>query len=192
MQEGSLTKTMEKVLQRMKNADSGAVKNKKISRPLTELDAYSIVDPVLNKLRKRYLEAKTQFEDLVELRGADDPMSEAAKDWKESEESAIETRLIELRRKNAVRVQASLLLKMAKEEAEEANKKASLAYKKKMEDFNSDVKSKEKLLKMAEEGAFNIAILMMLLGMVIEHTKQVFSLASTFSDVSVAENKQAA
>lgn len=65
--------------------------------PLSEVGLYLSVDRLIADLYRQYLEAQRQFVLALGEHGADDPMTEIAKDMSESCFCALETRLIELR-----------------------------------------------------------------------------------------------
>lgn len=65
--------------------------------PRSEIEAYAVFDPVLAQLLKQYREAQERHDAVLRRNGPDDAMVAVAADMIESGESAVETRLIELR-----------------------------------------------------------------------------------------------
>jgi len=191
MEKISLKQAMNNILQQMKTADCSVANKKTLPCTLTEIDAYSTMDPVLKSLRKQHFEAKAQYKELVELRCTDDPLAEMATDWMESTESAIETRMIELRCKRKLKAMVAALMKASREKIEAANRKTSLAYKKRLMEFELGLLTENQAKEASEEGALNIAILLMLLDSIIERTRNVMSLVSAFADASLEQSENA-
>ena len=71
--------------------------DKDLYRPLTEMESFLALDPVLANLSKQLDEAKAQYEALVQQLGAGDDMTKMILETIESTQSAIDTRIIELR-----------------------------------------------------------------------------------------------
>jgi len=80
-------------------------------QPLEELDAFVLLDDVLEDLHKQYLDAKAQYKELVSLSGADDAMATVALDMQDSAWCAMQTRYIELRAERKMMAQAQDMIR---------------------------------------------------------------------------------
>lgn len=102
--------------------------------PLSELEAFARLDPLLAHLNKQYLNAKAEHAELRRLNGADDPMAEIAADMEDSSWCAMQTRYLELRRDGEKMREAQRLMR---EEAEQVEEEKELEKeKKKALDYN--------------------------------------------------------
>lgn len=95
---------------------------------LSEAEAYAAFDPLLGQLLKHYRDAHAQYETLLRRNGAADAMVAVAADMAASCDSAVETRLIELRAHNTTRRMAEARMR---ESIEQLN--ASTRYREKLE-----------------------------------------------------------
>lgn len=71
--------------------------NSTAPQPLTELEAFTLLDNTLDDMHKQYLDAKIQRQELNKMMGADDPMTLVAMDMEDSCWCAMQTRYIEVR-----------------------------------------------------------------------------------------------
>lgn len=114
----SLETVMVEMVQRLEALcrDGGRV----AAQPLDEFEAFMTVDPLLAMLHKQLAEARVHYNSLKQKRGASDPMTEIAADQAESAESAMQTRLIELRSDRSKQGEVLRHIRRAKEDAERA------------------------------------------------------------------------
>lgn len=113
-------------------------------KPITELQAFIQLDPVLASLHKQFLEAKAQHAALVSANGKNDAMAEVAADMMDSAWCAMQTRFIEVRADRQMMQEAQammrLSIKMIEEKRDKDKSKEALKLFQKME-----------LLKLAEK-----------------------------------------
>jgi hypothetical protein len=112
----SLETVMVEMVQRLEALcrDGGRI----AAQPLDEFEAFMTVDPLLAMLHKQLAEARVHYNSLKQKRGASDPMTEIAADQAESAESAMQTRLIELRSDCSKQRDVLRVMRQAKEQAE--------------------------------------------------------------------------
>jgi len=180
----SVQQVINDILDRKEDLPAEDLKKKR-KAAFTESDAYAALDPVFNELHKACLKARTQHKHLVNLRGEDDPMTEVASDRQDSAKSARDTRLIELKEQNEIRLRVRELMKAAREEIEEERTEKSKLFKKRLLDF--DLMQLVKKAKEEEEEDDDMLLMMaviLLLQRILRRTGAVSSLEQVFSDVS--------
>lgn len=103
MDRRSIEELMREMLQRLEcvHAEDNpqSPEERAVENPLSEMETHMASDPILANLHKDYLDAKQYHEMSVTRFGTDDPMVEAAGDMRDSADSAMSTRLIELQAK---------------------------------------------------------------------------------------------
>lgn len=103
-----------------------APKEMRPSQPLSELDAFVQIDPLLGNLQKDYLEAKSQRIDLVALYGNDDAMAEVIMDMEDSAWCAMQTRYLELREERELMEKAQRMMRRAEEKIEDEKEREKI------------------------------------------------------------------
>lgn len=83
------------------------------NRRRDEVRVYAGIDPVMARLYKDKQDAKARYQQHIDMFGKDDAMADVALDILESSESALETRLIELRRDPVKSLRAKLQIAQA-------------------------------------------------------------------------------
>lgn len=89
------------------------------SNPLSELEAFIQIDPLLASLQKDYLDAKSQRVELVALYGGEDAMVEVIMDMEDSAWCAMQTRFLELHDERELMERAQRLMRRAEEKIED-------------------------------------------------------------------------
>ncbi len=90
--------------------------------PLSEMEAFCRLDPLLADLYKQYLDAKGHRTALVSLNGPNDPMAEIAIDMEDSAWCAYQVRYMELRAQRDKMALAQRLMDEDRREIEDAKK----------------------------------------------------------------------
>lgn len=157
-----------------------------------EIDAYISLDPVLGDLHRQYLEAKANYKGLAQLRGKDDPMAEAAQDWLDSADCAVQTRMIELHQNLEIRKQAEGILKRnVADEQIERNKTAASKYKCQTEKSQKQRQlMAEAARKDGEDSFFVMVFLIWMLQSVTARVRRSLSLANSFMMAAVVEKEK--
>lgn len=91
-------------------------------QPLSELDAFMILDPLLADLNKEFLDTKSKRAELLRKNGRDDPMAQIAEDLEDSAWCAMQTRYIELRSQRILMMKAQRLMRERDVEIETAKR----------------------------------------------------------------------
>lgn len=170
--------------------DDGHNKNQAIP-DMAIVPIYAGLDPLLTELFRQYLEAHRQYKSLTDLRGKDDPMADAARDWMESAESAVQTRMIELRQDDKIHAQARLILK---QQARREKYNSLMAASKKYQSEQNDLFQRQRMMmaatlrKEGEDGFFMMVYLLWMLRAVTDRLTKTLSLASSFMAVAVIDN----
>lgn len=152
---------------------------------------YAGFDPLLADLYRQYLEAHRQFKSLSALRGKDDPMAEAARDWMDSAESAVQTRMIEVRQDRNIHSRARRVLKEQARQEKYQSLMAALQSDKKEQAallYRQRLMMGEALRKDSEDGFFMMVCLLWMLRAVSDRVTRTLSLASSFMAVAVIDN----
>lgn len=156
------------------------------------IEIYAGLDPLLAELYRQYLEARRQYRSLSSLRGKDDPMADAARDWMDSAESAVQTRMIELRQDRKIRRQAGLVLeRQARQEAQEERESRSAASQK-YRNHSDLLQTQQRILADAarregEDGFFMMIYLLWMLRAITDRVTRTLSLAGSFMAVAVID-----
>ena len=111
---------------------SGAVTLQKAPlKPMSELEAFASLDPLLSSLRKDYLDTKSQRAQALREYGAGDAMVEMAEWAEDSAWCAMQTRYMELRADRPMMIQAQSLMQESLEDyrAQESREKQKEAIK---------------------------------------------------------------
>ena len=100
-------------------------------KSLGELEAFIILDDLLNSLHKQYLDAKAQRKELVALGGQDDAMASVAFDMEDSAWCAMQTRYVELRAERKMMARAQDMMRRHERQIEARNRRIEKSYKRK-------------------------------------------------------------
>ncbi|MBU0859621.1 MAG: hypothetical protein KJ667_06765 [Alphaproteobacteria bacterium] len=154
---------------------------------LSEAEAYAHFDPLLAQLLKHYRDAQSRYEELLRKNGSGDAMVDVAADMAASSDSAMETRLIELRTNNTMRRMAEARIR---ESIEMMN--ASTRYNEKLRNHalrrSGDIARQR--MEEAREGIMWVWFLMMLLQDTLRETQRRLSAAQHFSRVSSHDDER--
>jgi len=156
---------------------------------LTEAEAYAHGDPLLAELLKDYRDSHHRYESLLRKHGADDAMVDVAADMAGSADTAVETRLIELRACTHARTQAEQRMQDSLEIMS-----ASTRYHEKIRAYTDRVQSAAlRAKKEAAESSYLFVIMMLfMLQESLRETQRRLSLASDFAVVSSHEHRRVA
>lgn len=154
---------------------------------LTEAEAYAHGDPLLAELLKEYRDNQNRYETQLRRSGADDAMVDVLADMAGSADSAVETRLIELRACSHARALAEQRIQ---ESLEMMN--ASTRYHEKIRAYADRVQSAALRAKHeAAESSYLFVILMLfLLQESLRETQRRLSLVSDFAVVSSRDERR--
>ena len=94
------------------------------TQPLSELEAFAILDETLNDLHKQYLSAKAQRKSLTAASGTDDPMVSIAIDMEDSLWCAMQARYIELRQKRCLMQRVQKMMRQHQQSVEHMKEQA--------------------------------------------------------------------
>lgn len=86
--------------------------------PMSELEAFIQMDPLLADLHKEFQDVRRNHRDLLFKNGCDDPMAQMAADMEDSAWCAMQTRLLELRNQPIKMRMAQRIQNEARREAE--------------------------------------------------------------------------
>ncbi len=153
----------------------------RLSNRLSVFDFYRDADPVLADLDKQYIDMKARHKKLLCENGAHDPMAEIAGDLVMSSESAMQTRLIELRQDKRVRRVILQRIRAARKEIQQAERRQKRDYEALI---LRNVKSARKAKKDGEDGFLIVMFLLWMLRRTLQVTQHNLSLANTFALVS--------
>lgn len=151
-----------------------------------EISAYFRVDPLLAELVKQKEEDKAHFQKLRARYGDDDPMVAVALDMIDSTESAIQTRLIELRRDHPLTLQTKKILSDYHErliQRKKQKKEERWYYLRRMHRQIA-----EKARKAGEENFFTAVYMIWIVKQMFKSTQDNLSAAQSFSTASDPEN----
>lgn len=147
---------------------------------LSEADAYARIDPLLAGLLKQYRDTQARHEQLLRANGACDPMTEVAADLAESCDSAVQTRMIELREQIVMRQAAEELMRDSLE-----SEKASARYNKKLDLHAREIAADNDLCKKeARESYMFVLFLWWMLQEALFATQIKLSAAHAFAQAS--------
>ena len=133
--------------------------------PWTEIKAYIGLDPVLGDLHKQYLDARAQHKKLLTENGKSDAMTEIALDVRASTVSAIETRVIELRKDEALRSVVAYRMRRAEIDREQELSAETKEYWLQIRGYN-EAQMRTKARKKREEGTSNFLAAIVFLNLV--------------------------
>ena len=100
-------------------------------KPLSEIEAFILLDDTLENLNKQYLNAKRQANDLVNLNGADDAMADIARDMEDSAWCAMQTRYLELRAERNIMARAQDMMRRRNKQIQDLKERATQRHKQK-------------------------------------------------------------
>lgn len=126
MRKQSLQDIMSDMIQRLEATEPGAERNHH-RNSLSEIGAYASLDSVLADLYRQYLNARKRYKKLERVNGKDDPMAAVAHDQTDSLDSAVQTRLLELRQRRLIREKAEEKLAQAAAMEREESRSASVS-----------------------------------------------------------------
>ena len=155
---------------------------------LTEAEAYAHGDPLLAELLKEYRDIQTRYETQLRRNGADDAMVDVLADMAGSADSAVETRLIELRACTHARALAEQRMQESLEMMG-----ASTRYQEKIRAYADRVQSAALRAKKeaAESSYLFVIMLLWLLQESLRETQRRLSLANDFAVVSSRDDRRA-
>jgi hypothetical protein len=137
--------------------------------PLSEMDAFAQLDPLLAQLHKDYIDARAMRSQAVREYGADDAMTEMAAYTEDSAWCAMQTRYMELRADRAMMAKAQMTMREEEELLErqkrEEQQDRALKFYRQMEAQQEYLKSKKHN---AAEVAFYYMLLMILPGSIFD------------------------
>lgn len=148
--------------------------------PWTEIKAYIGLDPLLGDLHKQYLDARSFHKKLLRENGKDDAMTEIALDARSSAVSAIETRVLELKKDEALRSVVAYRLRKAELAREEELSADTKEYWKKIRGFNAVQAQAEKQRSEGEEGFFMAVMFLIIMNRMLQKARRKLSIASVF------------
>lgn len=154
---------------------------------LTEAEAYAHGDPLLAELLKEYRDIQTRYETQLRRNGADDAMVDVLADMAGSADSAVETRLIELRACTHARAMAEQRIQESLEMMS-----ASTRYHEKIRAYADRVQSAALRAKheAAESSYLFVVLMLFLLQESLRETQRRLSLASDFAVVSSHDERR--
>lgn len=135
--------------------------NEEIYRPLTEMESFLALDPVLASLTKQLEEVKDQYNAIVSQFGENDDMAKIAQDTVESTQSAIDTRTLELRKETETGGQMGEMIQALNNDiAAEEEKAKEERYKKQQNGFKEQRQRMEKVMATNEYNSMHLLALM--------------------------------
>jgi hypothetical protein len=149
--------------------------------PMTALDAFIGIDPVLGALNKALLDARTYRDSVVEQHGADAPMAEVAADMVDSADSAFRTRLIEVRQNPEIRREAVKIVRAQQADIrQETGKQGLLARIGKIATAGKKTLP-SRAQKQGEDSFSNVMVHLLALQQALRRSQKMLSLAAAFS-----------
>lgn len=149
--------------------------------PMTALNAFIGIDPVLGALNKALLAARAWRENVVEQHGADAPMAEVAADMVDSADSAFRTRLIEVRQDPAIRREAVKAVREQRASIKQETKKQGLLARIGKIATASKKTSPSHAQKQGEDSFANVMVHLLALQQALRRSQKMLSLAAAFS-----------
>ena len=181
MQKGNLQDIMNRMVSRFEGIKTEGPDSYQ-KDPWTEIKAYIGLDPLLGDLHKQYLDARALHKKLLNDNGKDDPMTDAAFDARASSVSAIETRVLELRKDEALRSIVAYRMRRTQLEQQEELSAATKEYWRKIRGYNENQIS-DAAQKRREEGASNFfaaIVFLSLMEQMLRSARRNLSIASVF------------
>jgi hypothetical protein len=155
---------------------------------LSEAEAYAHFDPVLASLLKQYRDAQAHYETLLRKNGAHDAMAEVAADMADSYDSAVETRILELRQQATIRRAAEAMMQESIDRMA-----ASKRYHDKLAaDARNSEAARDRTKREARESYMFVMFLWWMLQETLRETQRRLSAASAFARVTRHEDCEAA
>lgn len=163
---------------------------------LSEVEAYMSVDSTLASLYKQYLDARNSRVRALQQAGEDSAMAAIARDLEESAQSAIETRMIELRADKLKRMNAEHMMAEAHlaELAETRSDRARFYARQQQEHYAQERRQAMAQDQARQDGEDSYMMMVMMWWMMRRltwRTQVKLSLASRFAKVSDRENELA-
>lgn len=152
---------------------------------LSEVEAYKAVDSTLARLHKEFLDCRRNRLRALEQQGEGSAMADIARDLADSAQSAIETRIIELREDPIKRMMVERMMAQAHlQDMEEQRIASSKFYARRMAECHAEEQHIQMLqLKRTREGEDSFLMLMLMWWMMrhtVWRTQLKLSLASSF------------
>ncbi|QQG36758.1 MAG: hypothetical protein HYS17_03010 [Micavibrio aeruginosavorus] len=152
---------------------------------LSEVEAYKAVDSTLARLHKEFLDCRRNRLRALEQQGEGSAMADIARDLEDSAQSAIETRIIELRTDPIKRMMVERMMAQAHlQDMEEQRIASSKFYARRMAECHAEERHAQMLhLKRQREGEDSFLMLMLMWWMMrhtVWRTQLKLSLASSF------------
>ncbi len=161
-------------------------------QPIDITKIFIRLDPVFASLYKQYTDANSMYETLVKTNGKDDPMAEVALDQRDSAESALETRTIELKGDRDIMLRAVNELRITNEDIRILKSRKQNHQFMREQNILSRRDMKEKAKKEGEKGMYWVFWLLMLLDQTLELTRTNLNVAGQFSMASAMPEKEVA
>ncbi len=156
------------------------------SGTLSEVEAYMAVDPTLASLYKEFMDARRNRRRALEQQGSGSAMADIARDLEESAQSAMETRMIELRENTMKRMMAERMMAHAHiAEMNECRSESAKWYaERQAQNFAEQKRDEAVMARHQHEGQDSFMMLTMMWWMMRQmawRTQIKLSLASSFS-----------
>ena len=161
-------------------------------QPIDITKIFIRLDPVFASLYKQYTDANSMYETLVKTNGKDDPMAKIALDQRDSAESALETRTIELKGDRDIMLRAVNELRITNEDIRILKSRKQNHQFMREQNILSRRDMKEKAKKEGEKGMYWVFWLLMLLDQTLELTRTNLNVAGQFSMASAMPEKEVA
>lgn len=155
-----------------------------LARPgmLSEVEAYMAVDATLASLHKEFLEARRNRVRALEQQGENSAMADIARDLEESAQSAIETRMIELRATIAKRMMAEQMQAQAQmQEIDECREASGQEFARRQAGYNAESAVMAQRKRAGEDSFFTLLLLWWMMRQTVWQTQLKLSLVSSFS-----------
>lgn len=157
-----------------------------------DISTFLFSDPTLARLSKKYQDASAQYEELCRLYGNDDPIVEVALVNRDSADTAMQTRLIELR-ENRRFVELARLCRLHEEEVEEERLHSAMVARM-AQDHHINNNRKMAAQRARKRGETNFAMALFFLTLVenaLKVASENLSLANAFIAVNGRDYKRA-
>lgn len=191
MQKGNLQEIMNRMVSRLEGIKTDGPDSYQ-KDPWTEIKAYIGLDPLLGDLHKQYLDARALHKKLLNDSGKDDPMTDAAFDARASAVSAIETRVLELRKDEGLRSIVAYRMRRTQLEQQEELSAATKEYWSRIRGYNEG-QNRDIAQKKREEGASNFfaaIVFLSLMEQMLRAARRNLSIASVFDAARGYDNQQ--
>lgn len=162
----------------------------------TEIEIYLRTDPLFADLYKQYQDAKQRRQALIKRYDENEPMVDVATDVMDSAESALQTRLIELRQDKKIQIEAMYQTHLLKKEYEQEEAKRHQDYQHRLHDFYARGSLQHQKAQQKEQQAqsdfFLMIMIWLLLQTITQRALRSLQLAHIFMNVSNDHYQQAA